>query len=407
MWAAFCGRGVSAMPSDKNVFLRVKIGTGTTADVSAQCVQVDIQDEDRGTDRATIILDNQADSNTDAFREGLEVRITMGWESAYALLFVGCVHRVHSSTRSRGVSRIQVLCHDMSTLLNRRTEEENQQHVGTLTEILTAIAGTKNIAMGEVQLDPMEIWSEDEPLLQGTRTAWQMIQDLAEEHRARAFIEVNSTHDDTPAQREAGGVPRLYFLSEDWLLAQDPIGKMTYCTGFGDILEFDTQRIGSGASPSAQSTMIDPVSGEVCTEEGEPHAPDEPAALTDSQTGNLSSAMGGGRARSAEAAVQLANDQPVQPADVRRQTRITGTPSDCALNRRLVERDQTRLLGLHGKGLAMGTVFLKAKGSVEIVGLSSTAKGIWYLKRVNHIVEQADTRGRTRKTYRTRFEATR
>jgi phage protein D len=395
------------MPSDKNVFLKVQIGTGTSADVSAQCVQVDVQDEDRGTDRAVVVMDNQAESSTDAIREGTEVRIEMGWESAYALMFVGRVHRVHSAARSGGVSRIQMLCHDVSTLLNQRPEEPNLQHVGTLTQILTAIAGEQNIEMGDVQIDPMPSWTEDDTLDQGTRTSWQMIQDLAEEYRARAFMEVNSVSTDTDAEREAGGIPRLYFLSEEWLLAQDSIGKLRYCTGFGEILEFDTQRIGSGASPSAQSTMIDPVSGEICTEDGDPHAPDPPVSLTEGQAGNLTSAMGSGRARNAEAAVQIANDQPVQPSDVRRQTRVAGAPSDCDLSRRLVERDQTRILGLHGRGLAMGTIFLRAKGTVEITGLSSTAEGIWYLKRVNHIVEQAQTRDRVRKTYRTRFEATR
>jgi hypothetical protein len=70
-------------------------------------------------------------------------------------------------------------------------------------------------------------------------------------------------------------------------------------------------------------------------------------------------------------------------------------------------QDPTRTLGLHGQGLAMGTIFLRAKGSVEIGGLSSAASGKWYIKRVNHIFEREGTGTALRKTYRTKFEATR
>lgn len=395
------------MPANSNVYLRVRLGTESTADISQQVASVDVQDEDRGTDRAVVVMDDPSQANTDAIREGTEVRIELGWESEHALMFVGRVHRVRSAARSGGVGRLSFTCHDVSARMNVRPEIANRQHVGTLREILTALAGEHEIEMGDVLIDPMPSWTEEEPLNQGTATTWAMIQNVAEEHRARAFVEVNSSESDSAAQRAAGGVPRLYFISEAALLAQDPLGKLKYCEGFGSLIEFDFQRVGSGAAPSAQTTMIDPVSGEVCTEQGPEPAADTPAALGSGQIGRLGSAVGEGRVRGAEAAIDLANQQPVQPADLRSRTRLAGTPSDCALGRRLVTQDTTRDVGLFGRGLAMGTVFLRAKGSVEIVGLAASAEGNWYLRRVNHLVEQTRTGERIRKTYRTRFEATR
>ena len=395
------------MPANSNVFLMVRLGTSTTANIGQQVVRVDVQDEDRGTDRAEVVIDDQSQVNTAAIREGNEVRIELGWESEHALMFVGCVHQVHSAVRSGGVGRLRFTCRDVSARMNVRPKVANRQHVGTLQEILTAAAAEQDIEMGDVLIDPMPNWPADDPLLQGTQTTWAMIQDLAEEHRARAFVEVNSSESDSEAQRAAGGVPRLYFISEAALLANDPLGTLKFCQGFGSLIDFDFQRIGSGAAPSAQATMIDPVTGAVCTEEGPEPAADSPAGLTAGQIRDLGSAIGEGRVRGGEASVQLANDQPVQPADLRARTRLAGTPSDCGLGRRLVTQDQTRRLGLYGQGLAMGTVFLRAKGSVDIEGLAAAAEGRWYLRRVNHIVERTGTGNDTRRTYRTRFEATR
>ncbi len=397
------------MPSDSNIYLKVHLGTGPSAEIGRQVARVDVQDEDRGTDQAVVVMDDQAATNTDAIREGADVRIEMGWESEHALLFVGRVHQVHSAARSGGVGRLRFTCHDVSARLNARPETANLQHAGTLEKILTAIAEEHDIEMGDVSIDPMPSWTKDEPLNQGTRTVWQMIQQVADEHRARAFVEVNIAEDDPADVREAGGQPRLYFVSEEVLLEQEPLGSLMYCHGFGELIDFDFQRIGSGASPSAQATMIDPVTGEICSEAGPEPAADDPAALEGAQTRNLRGTSGDASVRSAEAAVQLANDQTTQPTDVRARSRLSGTPSDCALGRRLVTQDPTRSLGLHGRGLAMGTVFLRAKGSVEIEGVASSAAGRWYLRRVNHIVEQSRTEGddNVRKTYRTRFEATR
>ena len=67
----------------------------------------------------------------------------------------------------------------------------------------------------------------------------------------------------------------------------------------------------------------------------------------------------------------------------------------------------------------MGTVFLRAKGSVEITGLANGASGTWYVRKVNHLYERENATRTvhwftgmrdvddTRLTYRTRFEATR
>ena len=85
---------------------------------------------------------------------------------------------------------------------------EGRQHVGSLKDILGKIADGK-VPLADVKVDPMPSWTKDKPLDQLNRTEWQMIQDLAEEYRARAFIEVNASPKDVEKDRASGGRPKL------------------------------------------------------------------------------------------------------------------------------------------------------------------------------------------------------
>ena len=57
------------------------------------------------------------------------------------------------------------------------------------------------------------------------------------------------------------------------------------------------------------------------------------------------------------------------------------------------------MLGLHGDGLAVGTVKLRAKGKIGIEGIANWAEGDWYVRQVNHIAMSQN--------YWTRFVVTR
>lgn len=399
------------MAGDNNTFLKVRLGAAMPfADLSPQVISVEIRDEDRGSDVATVVLADQAHVNAEAIREGQEMRIEMGWEGEHALLFIGEVRRTEAVAPSEGnaTGRVRVTAYDLSCRMQGRPAVATRQHAGTLRSILSTLAQRANIPVADVVIDPMPEWPEDGVFLeQRNRSDWEMIQDLAEQYHARAFVEVNATASDSAEELAAGGGARLYFISQAALLAQEPMGSMVYCRGSGSLLEFRLQRIGSGASPSASVVTQNPVTGEVLRETAPPHAPDAPAALGPNQSEGLEAAVGSGRAASAAAAVDFANAQPVTPSATRPVTEQTGTPSDPALARGLIEQDQTRKLGLLGSGLAMGTVFLRAKGSVEIAGLANGASGLWYVRRVSHLFERQGDGTATRKTFRSRFEATR
>jgi phage protein D len=392
------------MPSDEVAFLRVKI---ETADVGEQVWSLDLEDVDRGSDKVTLIMDDPDSTSSDALQEGEFVRVELGWETEYALAFEGIVRQVRSV--AQGTSRVEVVAYDLSTRLTMGSRPLSRQHEGTLEEILAAILERHSIPMGSVQIDPMPSWPDagGEPLLQQNKNDWEFIQDLAEEYRARAFVEVNAAEDDSDAVRERGGCSRFYFVSEQVLLDQDPMGRLLYCPGMGRLLEFDYTRVASGASPSASLTVSNPDTGEPEARVGEEPAPGPVPEASAERSSRVETTHGEVRARTYEGGVEVAAAAETQPEALRARDTIPGLPSSPELAERRIQQDRTRILGFHGRGVAMGTVSLRAKGPVEIEGLASWAQGRWYISRVNHVLQRTRIGSDTQLTFRSRFVATR
>ena len=82
-----------------------------------------------------------------------------------------------------------------------------------------------------------------------------------------------------------------------------------------------------------------------------------------------------------------------------------GTPSDPARAAIATRRDLTRLLGLVADGLAVGTVHLRAKGTIHVAGVAACAEGDWYVQRAVHSYRSGSTDRHG--SYQTRFIATR
>jgi phage protein D len=394
------------MTSDASVLVHVWVGEdGQRADIGDQIRRVDIEDIDRGSDKATILLDNQASANSQVLQRGMRIRIDLGWVSEYAFLFDGRIHSRRDVTDSRTSGLLELTCLDRSVDLNRAPTQPGRLHTGSLRDIVTVLADESDLQVGGVALDPMPSWDEERPLNQINRTAWRLLQDLAETYRSRAFVEVNGSlgDDDTPPDGEA----KLYFMSETALISAAPVGRLGKCHGFSELIEFQTRDIGSGAAPIASVTVTDPETGAPVSTPGAEPPPASPAAISPRQVAELAANQGETRAAEAEAATEIANAAPVQPADTLARRRIEGAPSNPAANEGMIQRDPTRVLGLYGEGTTTGSVYLRAKGSVLIEGIGTGQDGQWYLRRVNHVIERTSIDGRQRSTYRTRFQATR
>lgn len=401
------------MQGDANVFLSVRVeGPTETVDIGRATARIDVHDEDRGTDKATLVMDDHVGIATDVIQQNYPVTIELGWESEHAVVFKGRVHRIGSYTRRGALGQLEFEVRDLSELLNVRPPIDNRMHSGTLEAILTQLASEAGLTVGAVAIDPMPSWpdSHNRLLNQGNRTNWALIQDVAREYGARAFVEVNS-----PAATGSSPAPplaQLYFYSESAMLAQEPLGRLTLCHGWGSLINFEMTRIGTGSTPAQSATVMDPATGEVCTETAEGGGERPAPAISGGALDQVTATRGAAAARAAERGLAV-TAEPAPRADATVPARRVGTPSDCGMARRAVQSDETRRLGMSARGLAMGSVFMRAKSSVEVEGHSSQATGRWYIKRVNHIIEQARAPGAEPanrfavKTYRTSFEATR
>lgn len=355
-------------------------------EMQAMVESIDVEDHDLAIDRASIVFDS-GDDVAKVVREQSKVQINLGWTSENALIFEGIVAGVKAQAAGTGTQRVTVTAYDMSYLLKQQQSKDRVFSSGKLSDALKTILNdysgiavdAKNIA-----LDPDPPLTPGKPWRKTSGTSdWDFIQEAAAKWRARAFVEVNNNKS------------QFYFVAETKLLQGAAMGLLRYHPGgVGPLIEFDYQRVASGASAAASVTVDDPDSGAALTIKAPQAAPDQPVDLGSKSSDRLARAGG-----------ILANS-PAKPADARPKIVLAGEPSDSDRAGLQTKPDPTRSLGYSGRGEAVGTVMLRAKGKVTIEGLSPWADGDWYVHRVNHVYTRVTDPLRP-STFRTKFSATR
>jgi phage protein D len=394
-------------------FVKVKLGSGAPGQVKYVNIEgtvqrVEVEDHDRLTDLARIVIDDAKGQLSHAPAEGQFVLIEMGWDlKETAPIFEGVVTNARPEG-SDGASRLLTLTAlDFSHLADLQGSKDGEQHTGKLSEIIEKVIGRyKEISIakndkGEKQILPDDDvqFSKDDPLLQRKgQSDWAFILELAAEHSCRAFVEYSSEKKKGDADDYKS---RFYFIGEKRLFGGKPQGRLHYCRGFGDVKEFDFQRIAGGAAPFLNTSGLDEGGDAI----GKEASKDKKAAQK--ETLAMPPGLSPGEKAGHEAAMQIADAATKTPSDMIYEGSLIGLPSDAALAERLVKRDRTRAMGLYGKGTAVGTVQLRAKGQVTIDGIAPWAQGDWYVARVNHIYTRVVEGNQDRSTYETKFVVTR
>ncbi len=361
--------------------------------VAADVVRVEVDDHDRLIDTATVLVDDPHRPYSDFTREELTLKVDLGWETEHAVIFEGIVTRVSSSTRGEGGRQVRLVANDLSYRM-KTTSRQPKNHTGKLSSILKSIVAQPEyagIAVGEIQIDPDPEFTTP-PLRQHEESDWQFIQRLAERYRARAFVEYNE------------GSSRFYFVSLEKLLSTETVGTLHFCPGFSELIDFEFQRYAAGAEPLNSTTLQHPSTGELVTSPDPGPSPEESPSALDPMTvdrlNRLDPALGGRY----QAAAAIAEGAPSAAAQ-RPRRRVSGVGSDAELARDLSRPDRTFALGLRGEGTAVGTVKMRAKGKVRILGVTSWAEGDWYLRNVKHVFART-SREPGHSTFVTRFVVT-
>jgi phage protein D len=366
-------------------------------DVSAPVSKIDVEDHEYLTDQATIVLDDHVGLLADASFEHLRVRITLGWQAQRAEIFEGEVASSRPITQRDGY-RLELTALDLGDRLKRHTPDAHSWHDGqTIAGVITDILGHPTghgdgpgVEPGQIEPPNDVRFADDRRLLQANISDLDFIQQLADNHDCRAFVEF-----DAKDQKS-----KLHFLPIQKLATAEPLGVLDYCRGMGELTTFQAQRISAGSLVDHTTSDIDPNSGQE-VEASSPPPPARPALPApaverrrDLTTGQRSSIEALGELAAAAEAQQVRD----------RQRLTTGAAAD---TQRTVIPDPRRLLGHSCKGEAIGTVILRAKSRVTISGVSPWAEGDWYVTKVNHVFTRQQTDLRMSTNFVSRFEGTR
>jgi phage protein D len=365
-------------------------------DITSSVRSIDVEDHDRYVDKAEIIIEDPSFSGTAGFATGQDVTVTLGWPNENAVIFEGVVARPQPEAPANGRPRVRLVAYDKSWKLH-----QNRQPAIQLTTTLTAevrrLIQPAGLAEGKITAQPDPSFS-DHPMTRNNLTNLECIYWLAELYRSRAFCERND------------GVSKFYFVPESLLLSADSQMLLTYCHGASNLIEFQYERSAANRPAVVTASPMDPDTGEPTPAQSPSPpspAPDQPSLAGHESSTPDSVAITAAQQGAAAAAAPL--DQPATGSG-------SASVSDPPLVKQAVQPDQTRVLGLRGKGRAVGSIDLRAKGKVTVSGVAPWACGDWYVHKVVHTWRAGNPsppqRGPSLRkfssgTYETRFEVTR
>lgn len=357
-------------------------------DISANVRSVEIEDHDRLIDKAVVVLNDPKGSASEAPREGNTLVVDLGWGSSHAVMFEGEVTQIANQDAGCDPKTVTLTALDLSYRLRKRPFSATN-HLGKLSAVLQRIVTrdpATGVQVGQIEPDPDPEFKDDAPLRQSTQNDWDFIVELARRYNCRAFVEYNA------------GASKFYFIPVQRLLEGEVLGTLSSGGMAGRILRFGYDRAAPRAAERSSAATPDPKTGQVATTPA-PLPPTEPAHAP----GPVAADVGGD---SLDSALTVASEAKDLPQSQRPQRQRAGLPSDPARAAAEATQDPTRALGFTARGSCVGTVMLRAKGSVEVAGISGWGLGRWYVRKVKHVLRTGYAGG-MRPGYSSEFELTR
>ncbi|WP_043663162.1 hypothetical protein [Streptomyces xylophagus] len=381
---------------NRPAFATVQVGTGPDdlGDVTVPVRSVAVEDHDRLTDEAKVVFDDPTGVLAHASFEGLVVRLTMGRRMQHAALFEGVVVSAQVLAGPDG-QRIELTARDYSHRLAQIPFDPKTWNTGEpLSALLRRLVTEHDTGITVGTIEPVDDTAPDARSA-GRYVAtsiWDFILKQAQSQGCLAFVELT---DKMKCE--------FSFRSIASIAETEPVGTLRYCRVGSDLVSFTYERISSGALPVRSASTVDPDTGKLVDQAAAPTPPRAPLAAP--QTGRAPTMPDGMRAAitalTGKAAVAQA--QLTTPAE-RVVGKAAGTAQD-AKNR--VSVDPTRIVGMSGRGKAVGNVLLRAKAMLRITGLAPWAEGSWYLTKVNHVYTRDLVGDHQDSSYFTHITATR
>lgn len=360
-------------------FYQVTMGDRTVAlggeDITPWVSAVSVTEDDRQADSVTLTIPDPRMIYADALFEGSWVEVDMGYAEAnrHALLIRAVITKVELSYPENGVPTLTLKGEDKTILMGLK-EKKRVWRDRTVTSVVREIGLTNGFASVVAALLPDPLLRT--PLVQDGKTDLAFLQELAEKYHARCFAELDEAGDEV-----------LYFIPERRVVTLRRPDKLllSYRAGPGsNLISF---------SPSFDSSYLDrlkelaDVDEQGQTVRSRKQPPPEvflwrldPARMAQANardTARIQRLYARGVMGKAELQLRFAASREVAGEVARDQAEMELAAS-------LLE---SRRLGMSATGSAFGNIWLRAKSSVQVVGVNERFSGDWYVTSVTHHID--------------------
>jgi phage protein D len=356
-------------------------------DITPWVGSVTVTEDDRQADSCSVSIQDPRMVYADGLFEGCTLEVDMGYTEPgeHALLLRAVITKIEMSYPDNGVPALTLKGEDKSIGMGL-VEKNVVWRKTSIAEIVRAVAKPYGFASVEVRLDRDPQLRQ--PIHQDGKTDLAFLQELAEQHQAKCFVELDDAGDEV-----------LYFIPERQIVSLRRPDEIVLRYRLGP----DSNLI--SFSPSFDSSYIDRLkasadvdrNGQAIKSREAPTPPVDVWQLDEARLGAVNP-----RDR------ELVRALYARGADCKRDFQALLTARKPEVGR--VARDRTametgndtragRQNGMTASGSVAGSIWMRAKSNVTVRGVSRRFDGQWYVSSVTHKVDGGG--------YRTDFKAVR
>jgi len=334
-------------------------------------VRVRLDESDTRADVASVTFGDANLVLCDILHEGQTLEIDIGRTDQHALVFRGVATSVHAHFGAVGSPTVELVAQD--SLIKLALEARTKRWANaTVSSIVSRIALDNSLRPGTIAPGEDASFPEERPAQQVTETDLAFLERLAHAYDSKLYVDHSQP------------VDALNFISNQSLLEAAPIEQSLVFNS--TLVDFRVGYDAWATAPEEHVVTTDPTTGERVTVDETLFRPDDVAWTPDP---TRIARLGAGSARvtalvaaSAGARAQLRSFQRVPP-------RLAGAPARPATDHARVHSDRLRHRGHTGRGRASGSIWLRPRARINVLGYGGRWSGPWYLSRVRHELDLA------------------
>ncbi|MGW4229492.1 phage late control D family protein [Streptomyces sp. NPDC004980] len=354
-------------------YLRIRL---EDQDITDWIDSVSVTEDDQQADSVSLSVSDPLLIYADGLFEGSVAEVDLGYAEAgqHALLIRATITKVEVSYPDSGVPSITLKGEDRSIQMGL-VERKKVWRDRTVTDIVRAVAKPYGFARVEALLSPDPV-IKTKPISQDGKTDLAFLQELAKNHHAKCFVELDDQEQEV-----------LYFIPErrvvqlrrpDTLVLRFREGPDSNLFSF---------------SPSFDSSYIDRLKETADIDQQGRQIASQPKPLAEVvvwelDEGRLSQAAATDRERLRalyERGVQRKRE--LQRALSARRVTVGLVVADQSELETSNDSLESRRLGMTASGSTVGTIWLRAKSNVIVHGVNDRFSGQWYVSSVTHKVD--------------------